>query len=85
MLDVIEKHTEVLEKTVNEKTRDLIENQEKLKSILNASPDAIIATDLDSNILDCNPQMTNLSGFDRNELIGKSALQFIDEKDSHHF
>ncbi|MFB3889303.1 MAG: CHASE4 domain-containing protein [Candidatus Bathyarchaeia archaeon] len=81
MLDVIEKHAVTLEKTVEERTRDLRENQEKLRSILSASPDAILATDAEGKITECNQQMTRLCGSDRGELLGKHALDYFAEKD----
>ncbi len=74
-----------LEKTVIEKTEDSTRNEEKLKGILNASPDAILATDIEGNILDCNYQMEELSLFPRDELIGKSVFNFIEEKDRKKF
>jgi PAS domain S-box-containing protein len=79
MLEFIEKHTGELEQTVKERTKDLTENQKKLESILLASPDAIIATDINFTVTECNNQVTALTGFDRNDLIGKSALLFIAE------
>jgi PAS domain S-box-containing protein len=79
MLDAIEDNTTNLEKTVKERTRQLFENQEKLRGIFSASPDAIIATDIEGKITECNNQMTQICGFDRDELIGKSAFKFFSE------
>jgi PAS domain S-box-containing protein len=84
MLDVIDEHTNSLEEIVKERTKDLSENQEKLSSILLASPDAIIAMDLEGNITECNDQVTGLYGFDRSCLIGKSALAFITEESGQY-
>jgi PAS domain-containing protein len=81
MLDVINRYTERLEITVRERTKDLSENREKLKSIFNASPDPIIAMDLESRIIDCNTLMVNFSDFSREELLSLPALAFISEKD----
>ena len=81
LLDVIDKNTITLEKTVREKTEDLIQKEEKLKGILNASPDAILATDVEGNIVDFNYQMEELTLFPRNELLGKSVFGLINEKD----
>lgn len=78
MLDVIDNHTQSLEKTVNERTKDLYENQQKLRSILLASPDAIVATDLNGNITECNAKMSELFGVDREMLIGASTLDYFD-------
>ncbi len=59
MLDVIDKHTVELENTVKERTKDLSENKKKLESILQASPDAIIAVDINGFITECNNQVTD--------------------------
>jgi len=81
MLDVINRYTERLELTVRERTKDLSENREKLKSIFDASPDPIIAMDLESRIVDCNTLMVNFSDFSREELLSLPALAFVAEKD----
>jgi PAS domain S-box-containing protein len=81
LLDVIDKNTINLEKTVKEKTEDLIQKEEKLKGILNASPDAILATDVEGNIVDFNYQMEELTLFPRSELVGKTVFSLISEKD----
>jgi PAS domain S-box-containing protein len=77
MLETIDRNTLQLENTVKERTRDLYENQKKLESILSASPDAIMALDIEDNIIEVNSQLTQLSGFTRSDLIGKSARSFI--------
>jgi PAS domain S-box-containing protein len=81
LLDVIDKNTITLEKAVKEKTEDLVQKEEKLKGILNASPDAILATDVEGNIIDFNYQMEELTLFPRNELLRKSIFGLINEKD----
>jgi two-component system, cell cycle sensor histidine kinase and response regulator CckA len=60
------------------------ENEEKLKSIFESSPDAILVCDLDIKIADCNQKTLNIFGGSvKKELIGKSALDFIIPKDRH--
>lgn len=85
MLDVIDDHTKSLEKTVTERTKDLYQNQEKLKSIILASPDAIVATDLAGNITECNEKLCELCGLDRHLLLGKNALRFFKENPAELF
>ncbi len=77
MLDAIEQNTFTLELTVAERTRDLVENRNQLESILQASPDAIVTIDLNGVLIECNSRVTEISGFDRADIIGKSALDFI--------
>jgi PAS domain S-box-containing protein len=81
MLEVIEKNTESLESRVAERTSALLENQEKIKSILNATPDAIVALDLQGAVLDCNPQVSKLCGYGRDELVGKLWANFVSLSD----
>jgi len=78
-LEVYAKH---LEEKVEERTRNLKESEEKLRSIFVVSPDAITATDLSGNIVECNEQTVRMHGFSsRSELIGKSSLILIAKKD----
>jgi PAS domain S-box-containing protein len=77
----LKKHAENLENKVDERTRQVTANQAKLKSILDASPDTIIATDLEGNILEVNGQVYELYGYNISDLHGKSAFSFIAEND----
>ncbi len=77
LLDVIEQNTFTLENTVAERTKELAENKKQLESILQASPDAIIAADLAGNLIECNMRVTELSGFTHEDLIGKPGLNFL--------
>jgi PAS domain S-box-containing protein len=59
----------------------LKESQEKIKNILESSPDSISVTDLNGNITECNEQTLKMHGFSsKEEVIGKSAFMFIAEK-----
>jgi two-component system, sporulation sensor kinase E len=60
----------------------LRESEEKTRNILESSPEAITVADLNGNIVDCNQATLNLFGFiSKKELIGKSGLPFVTEKD----
>lgn len=93
MLDAIDNNTASLENTVKERTRDLAESKKKIESILAASPDAIVAVDSEGKITECNPRVTELSGFDRSYLIGRRGRDFfssnsgpdLSEKIAAHF
>ncbi len=85
MLDVIDNNTVSLENTVKERTKDLVENKKKLESILLASPDAIVALDTIGGITECNPRLSELSGYDREYLIGKPGSQFVAEQSNPSF
>jgi PAS domain S-box-containing protein len=79
--DKLEQYSESLENKVEERTLELKKSQEKLKSIFAASPDAILAIDLQGNITECNKQMFESSGYSRDELIGRPASSFLSEVD----
>jgi PAS domain S-box-containing protein len=80
--DELKEYSEHLEEKVKERTKDLRESEEKLKSIFAASPDAITATDLNGNIIECSEQTLKIHGYSsKKELIGKSSLKLIAKKD----
>ena len=79
--DQLKKYAEILEMKVEERTLELKKNQEKLKSIFAASPDTILAIDLQNNIIECNKQIFESSGYSRDDLIGKPASSFLSEAD----
>ncbi len=79
--DEIKKYSESLENKVEERTLELKKNQEKLNSIFAASPDTILAVDLQNKITEGNKQMYKSSGYSREDLIGKSASSFLPEAD----
>jgi PAS domain S-box-containing protein len=74
----IKEHAEQLEQKVEERTSDLRRSQEKLRSIFDASPDAITLTDLDGKIIECNQAALDINGCKtREDMVGKSAFEFI--------
>ena len=78
----IKEYADQLERKVEERTGDLRKSQEKLKSTFDASPDAITVTDLNGKIIECNQTALRINGcLTREDLIGKSAFDFIAKKD----
>ena len=60
----------------------LRESEEKLRSVFASSPDAIIVSDLNTNILECNQATLDALGYSsKGELIGKSSFALIAEQD----
>lgn len=55
--------------------------EERLRAILASSPDAIIISDLNGNIVDFNEATVGLTGYSTIEVAGKSSLEFIAKKD----
>jgi PAS domain S-box-containing protein len=57
------------------------ESEERLRGLFDASPDGIVAADLDMRITDCNATQARISGADSvGEIIGHSVLDFIAEQ-----
>ncbi|MFQ5976042.1 MAG: PAS domain S-box protein, partial [Candidatus Hydrothermarchaeales archaeon] len=56
----------------------LREEEAKISSILESSPDAITVTDLKGNIVECNPAAVEMLGFaGKEDLVGKFALDLL--------
>ena len=51
-------------------------SEERYRVLVEASPDAIVLLDPDRNILACNEALTRMSGYKKEEVIGKSARLF---------
>jgi len=82
MEEKLEKYAEQLEEKVKERTKTLRENEEKLRSIFNSSPDAIAVFDLKGNIIECNKATLDFLGLSKkDEIIGKNSLIFVAKKD----
>jgi PAS domain S-box-containing protein len=82
LIKQVKEYAQNLEKMVDERTSELKRSEEKLKSIFVASPDAITATDMNGNVIECNDQTVKMHGYSsREELIGKSAIRLVAKKD----
>jgi PAS domain S-box-containing protein len=65
-----------------ERIKDVAAEEEKLRTIFAASPDAITVTDLNGKIIDCNPAALKMYGSrSKKDLIGKNSFAFIAKKD----
>ena len=62
--------------------RALAESEEKLNTTIESSPDSIIASDLNLNIISCNQATVDMYGASSDdELVGLNAMELIDPKD----
>jgi len=52
----------------------LRESEERYRTLFNSSPEAILLINLEGVIVDCNPATLEISGYAREELIGKPVL-----------
>ncbi len=78
----LEKYAEQLEEKVKERTKTLKENEEKLRSIFNSSPDAIAVSDMEGNIIECNKATLDFLGHStKDEIVGKNSLIFVAKQD----
>ena len=69
--------------TVRKLTEEsLKESEEKVRNILDSSPNAITVTDLKGKIIDCNEETLRVHGYSStDEIIGLNAFDLISEKD----
>ncbi len=78
----VKEYAKSLEEKVKERTMDLRKSEEKLRSIITASPSAITVADLEGKITECNGQTLKLHGYSsKAELIGKNAFDLIVERE----
>ena len=66
---VIAEGRDITERRLAEAERDT--SHKRFMAVYNALPDAIICVDNDARILECNPAMHSLFGYDEQELIGR--------------
>ena len=82
LIQQVKEYAQHLEEKVEERTRDLRKSEEKLRSIFAASPNAITATDLNGNIVECNEQTLKTHGYSsKQELIGQDSFKLIAKRD----
>ncbi|MCW4010432.1 MAG: PAS domain S-box protein [Candidatus Bathyarchaeota archaeon] len=75
-------YAENLETLVEEKAGEIKKSEEKLRAILNSSPDALMVFDPEAVVTDCNQAAVTLFGFSsKQELIGKNGLDFASAED----
>ncbi|MFO7991462.1 MAG: PAS domain S-box protein, partial [Thermoplasmata archaeon] len=56
-----------------EAERKIKESEEKYRSLFNSIHDAILVTDTERNIIDCNPAFTDIFGYELDEIEGKKT------------
>ncbi len=77
-----------LRKRVNQRTRELKESEEHLKTLFRESPAIVtITSTVDGRFVEVNRAFERLSGYTRDEVIGHTTLEiglFADPDDRHH-
>jgi len=76
----LDRYSKHLEELVTERTMSLQESQERLNTIIQASPEGIVVTDQSGMIIDCNRAALR-HYTSRDQLVGKSAIEIIAGKD----
>ncbi len=63
------------------KLANVLSNQDWYKTVIETMADGVIATDMNRNIAYVNPKICDILRYDKEELIGKSSLEIVIEKD----
>ena len=70
-------YAEMLETLVEKKAGEIKENEEKLRVILDSSPDALMVFNPEAIVIDCNQAAVKMFGYaTKQEIIGKNGLEF---------
>ncbi|NHJ49721.1 MAG: PAS domain S-box protein [Asgard group archaeon] len=67
--------------TIPSNLAKVLKNQDWYKVVIETMADGIIATDMNRNIAYINPKICDILRYDKEELIGKSSLAVVIEKD----
>lgn len=76
---IIQNFTNITERSKIE--RDLIESEEKYRTLVEDSIEGIWVVDTETNTTFVNQSMANMFGYEISEMIGKSMYVFMDEND----
>ncbi|WP_422359723.1 sensor histidine kinase [Reichenbachiella sp.] len=83
----LEEARDQLEQRVKERTKELSEKQriielsnERYKSLLESAPDAMVIAERNGTVQLINQQITNLFGYEKDELLGTSVERLIPER-----
>ncbi len=70
---------EALERRVKERTAELAESEERYRNVLETAQEGIWFLDPEARIIFVNRSMASMLGYGEEELLGRSAYDFIDE------
>ncbi len=72
----LKRHRDALEEMVVERTRELVDSEERYRSVMAAAPDPVVVYDNDGNVNFINPAFTRIFGWTFKEIHGK-RIDFI--------
>ena len=73
------RHDQALARKLEKKHQELQESEARYRSYFEGSPVAILVTDDDGRLLDANPAVRSLSGYDASELLGANLSLLLGE------
>jgi two-component system sensor histidine kinase/response regulator len=78
----LKEYAKRMEVLVEEKIKETKESEEKLRRIVESSPDPIVVSSSDGKVLDCNPAALKTFGYStKSEVIGRNVIEFFAEKE----
>lgn len=80
--DRLKKHSENLEKIVDQRTKDLRRERDYTRHLIESSPDFQMTLDVTGNIMDVNEAFEKIVGQSREELIGASIYAYLPQEET---
>lgn len=79
---VEERHIEMLEKAVDERTKELTDEKNYTRHLIESSPDFQMTLDKEGRIIDVNKTFEELIDMSREELIGTSIYEYLPKEET---
>ena len=75
----LNKHRKHLEELVDERTKTLKESEEKHRKLIETTSEGFWLISSEKKTIDVNQSLCDMIGYSRNEMIGKTPFDFVDE------
>ncbi len=83
--DEIRHLNEVLERKIEDRTRQLRNSNKKLSTIIQTTTQGFVMVDTEAKIVEINPAMLTMIGRSRQELIGMSVIDLLDDEQQDYY
>ena len=70
---------------VNERTSALRKNEKRYRALLETISEGCWQINADNKIIEVNPAACKMLGYDTEEMLGKTALDFVDDENQKIF